>query len=184
MEDFLSDTDPEKLPESLRPGGELLSILNEISNKDVEERRRILRPHDDAGMGPGDGDIMLLRLRLDIALSALTRWEIACQLNLYNNDEGTEAYLTVLAPGLFVLIKDDAFLRYLEVYLYFGIRMLAGRIAPLPWWKKLDAPPAASKRPDGPVRTPLLEGPTVNKRPLQLAVPPPAANWTDNRKAL
>jgi hypothetical protein len=175
----MSESSPDELPESLRLSGELLSILNEIASKDVEERRRILRPHDDAGMGPGDGDIMLLRGRLDIALSSLTRWEIACQLNLYNlNNEGTEVYLTVLAPGLLVLIEDDAFLRYLAVYLYFGIRMLAGRIAPLPWWEKPGSTDAIERG------SLLLEGASVSKRPLQLAVPPPAANWIDNRKAL
>jgi hypothetical protein len=170
----MSDTiDDNELPEGLRLRSDLLSILNDLAAKHGEDRRRILRPHDDVGMGPDDGEIISMRRRLDEALAALTRWEIASQLGLYNlNSTGTAKYLARVANDFSTLIQSDAFLCYLDVYLYFGVRFLAGRIAPPAWWQHQGDP----------VR-PAQDGPSVNKRPLPLPVPPVVENGKDNQQA-
>jgi Patatin-like phospholipase len=166
-----------ELPERLRLSSTLLSILLELSDKEEEELRRLLRPHDDAGfVSAVDGNIMLLRRRLDEALDGLTKLEIACQLGLYGlNSTGMEAYVTKLAPGWSNLIQSDAFLRYLGAYLYFGVRILAGRIAPPSWWTKQE---------ESAVQNCETDTPFVNKRPLQLAVPPVVGNATENEQSL
>jgi hypothetical protein len=166
------------LPYGLRLGSDLLSIVVELSSKDEENLRRILRPHDDAGfVSSVDGEIMFLRKRLDVALDALTKLEIACELGLYGlNAAGIDAYLTVLAPGWPKLVESDAFLRYLGAYLYFGVRILAGRIAPPWWWTKLDNPKGQYSD--------EFQEPFVNKRPLELAVPPVVGSAKENEHGL
>ena len=106
-------------------------------------------------------------------LEDLTRLEIACELGLYGlNAAGIEAYLTVLAPGWTKLIESDAFLRYVDAYLYFGVRILAGRLVPPHWWTK------------APKSLPEVLEPDVNKRPFQLAVPPGVGDATQNEQTL
>src|SRR5277367_2700019 len=165
--------DPNELPEQLRLSSDRLSVLTELSGRTEEELRVILRPHNDADAPENDGDVMLLRRRLEGALEGLTKLEIACELGLYGlNAAGTEAYLTMLAPGWTKLIESDAFLRYVGAYLYFGVRILAGRLVPPPWW---------TNAPEG---VPGVLEPFVNKRPLQLAVPPVVGEAAKSEQAL
>ena len=165
--------DPSELPEQLRLSSARMSVLTELSERTEEELRIILRPHNDADSAESNGDLRLLRRRLEDALEDLTRLEIACELGLYGlNAAGIEAYLTVLAPGWTKLIESDAFLRYVDAYLYFGVRILAGRLVPPHWWTK-----AAKSLPE------VLE-PDVNKRPFQLAVPPGVGDATQNEQTL
>src|SRR5271170_7241115 len=128
---------PNELPEQLRLNSDQLSVPTELSLRQEEDLRRILRPHNDADAPENDGAVISLRRRLEAALDSLTNLEIAFELGLYGlNAAGIEAYLTVLAPGWTKLIESDAFLRYLGAYLYFGVRILAGRLVPPSWWTK------------------------------------------------
>jgi hypothetical protein len=168
--------DGTRLPADLQLGEKLLSIFSELAGKKEDELRCILRPHDDAGFGPDDNKIIDLRERLDDALGRLTKLEIACELGLYGlNSDAMKAYLGISLAELVVLVQFDAFLRYLGVYLYFGVQILAGRIDPPPWWDKKNEPFS---------RDPTGEGYYVNKRPLQLAVPPGVGDEAENEKAL
>jgi len=145
---------------------ERFSIFRELAALDEELLRRILRPHDDVDLGTGDADIKRLRERLDDSLDILTRLEIACELGLYDlNRVNPEK----LVPGLTHLIQSDAFLRYLGVYLYFGVRILAGRLDTPPWWE------CEGSNAD---RRPVIKEPFENKQPLQLAVPPVVVDGT------
>jgi len=140
------------------------SIFQKLAGMEEEERRSALRPHDDVDLGTGDADIKRLRERLDDALDTLTQMEIGCELSLYDLTSLGVDSKKILGP---VLIKSDAFLRYLGAYLYFGVRIFAGRIAPPPWWD----PGYQGLRPE-------FTYPFVNKRTLQLAVPPSVADGT------
>jgi hypothetical protein len=85
--------------------------------------RRVLRPHDEAGFeSPRDNWIIDLRSRLDRALGELTLREIRNQLGLTNNDLSAS-----MQESLRILFRSEAFLRYVNAYLYFGIRFLASR---------------------------------------------------------
>src|SRR6516162_9824519 len=104
-------------------------ILDKLVNTKEPQLRRLLRPHAESEFSPEDKDEMEQRRQLDAALGALTWLEIAYQAGLANKDE--------LPPpkseSLKKLFKSEAFLRYVDVYLYFGIRFLAGRIDPPLW---------------------------------------------------
>ena len=64
----------------------------------------------------------ILRDRLDSALGELTFREIRYELGLAN-----ENLSNLTQDGLRILFRSEAFLRYVNAYLYFGIRFLASR---------------------------------------------------------
>ena len=85
--------------------------------------RRVLRPHDEAGFqSPNDDWMIRVRAQLDEDLGSLTLREIREQLGFPNEDlpNRTQANLRIL-------FRSDAFLRYVNAYLFFGIRFLACR---------------------------------------------------------
>ncbi|MGA2889398.1 MAG: patatin-like phospholipase family protein [Terracidiphilus sp.] len=85
--------------------------------------RRVLRPHDEAGFqSPNDGWMIQLRAQLDEALGSLTLREIREQLGFPNEELPSRTQL-----NLQILFRSDAFLRYVNAYLFFGIRFLASR---------------------------------------------------------
>jgi hypothetical protein len=85
--------------------------------------RRVLRPHDEAGFqSPGDDWIIDLRSRLDKALEELTLREIRNQLGL-----STDNLSKLTQENLRILFRSEALLRYVNAYLYFGIRFLSSR---------------------------------------------------------
>ncbi len=84
--------------------------------------RRALRPHDDAGFVSADRDLMALRERLDKALEELTFREIRRELGLLDSANDPLAY--ELKAHLVDLFDSNAFLRYVNAYLYFGVRFL------------------------------------------------------------
>jgi len=143
---------------------ELWSILDTLARMPERELRAALRPHSDAGFSSETEErSMLLREELDRALGALTLIEIGCELGLV-----TVSDLSAIQAGsLGILCRSDSFLRYLEAYLYFGVRLLAGRLLPPSWWGNGDIPRTYE----------------YNRRPLQLAVPPAIGNITANRVA-
>lgn len=86
--------------------------------------RRVLRPHDEAGFHSVQDRWMIeLREELDRALTQLTTREICFQL-----DVDAPLPPQVILDDLKILFASDAFLRYLDAYLYFGIRFLADRL--------------------------------------------------------
>jgi hypothetical protein len=135
-------------------GSDFWSIIHELATLDEEFKRsplidkkpdlesclrRVLRPHNEAGFhSPRDNRMIDLRDRLDDALGELTFREIRFELGLANENL---SHLT--QDGLRILFRSEAFLRYVNAYLYFGIRFLASReeykIAP----ESKDLPPCA-----------------------------------------
>ena len=121
----------QKLMSCLRPEDSgLWSIVKELADTPEAKRRSILRPHSEAGFALEDGaEQIQQRLRLDQALGALTVLEIAYEVGIVTETE-------LPAPdveNLKTLFDSEALLRYVNAYLYFGIRFLAGRIAPFDW---------------------------------------------------
>ncbi|MFZ0774223.1 MAG: patatin-like phospholipase family protein [Candidatus Sulfotelmatobacter sp.] len=147
----------QKLHLRLHPQGEdQWAIIDELSEKDEPELRRLLRPHAEmrfADNDPGKRD-KESRRRLDVALGALTMSEIAYQIEIAT----FETEPVPQAESLKKLFQSEAFLRYANAYLYFGIRFLA--------WRKEMAPLADSKNVKG-ERTR-----TSNQRPFPLITPP------------
>jgi len=148
-----------KLRSRLQPVGEdLWSILDELAETSELERRRLLRPH--AEMRFGDDQQGTIdkerRRRFDVALGALTMLEIAHQV-------GVETEPAPPAESLKRLFQSEAFLRYVNAYLYFGIRFLAWRIMP-PEWADLKT---------------LKDEPTrdSNERPFPLITPPQLGDY-------
>lgn len=130
----------ERLHSRLYPEGEdVWAIIRELAapgkggkaegkkgelDKAEDERRRILRPHAEMRFGndPESKGDREQRRRLDVALGALTVLEIAYETGVVKVEEER-----IPEPEcLKVLIGSEAFLRYLNAYLYFGIRFLAG----------------------------------------------------------
>ncbi len=141
----------------------LWDIFTELANTDESLRRSILRPHEDVDTRrpkqkdeyAGKHSVYAQRTRLDAALEVLIQFEIALQCDVRNTSQRMEPSdaLPRLAD-LRKLIVSDSFCRYLEAYLYFGVRFLLTRwISPetvrkddqgrsinrLPWW--LETPP-------------------------------------------
>lgn len=139
-------------------------ILEAFAQMPERRRRAILRPHNDAGFSrETEEESMALRDRLDQALGALTLIEIGCELGLISLGD-----LAVFQRGGFgQLCHSDSFLRYLEAYLYFGVRLLAGRLFPPDWWHDGSESRARESR--------------FNRRSLQLAIPPEVGHASFNR---
>jgi patatin-like phospholipase len=132
--------------------GGLWSIIGELAEKDEIELRTLLRPHEDAGFSAEDIAVDQ-RSRLDAALGVLTRFELARQLDLISDRDIPHG----LPPSLARLFDSQSFLRYVNAYLYFGIRFLAGRIHPPAWMIVTPRhPPERDK----------------NERPIALVKPP------------
>src|SRR5882757_1625628 len=116
--------------------------------------RRVLRPHDEAGFeSPKDRWMVDLRQDLDAALEELTFREIRNQLGLANEQLPRDT-----GKNLRILFRSEAFLRYLNAYLYFAIRFLANR-------KAFRPDPRDNERPACPdanvLRLPLCIPPTL-----------------------
>src|SRR5271170_3064515 len=128
------------MDESPKANSGLWSVLEELAKLDKDPHfegsriidrkpdleaclRRVLRPHDEAGFEAREDQWMIvLRERLDAALEVLTYREIRYQLCLT-----TESLPSQTQDHLRVLFRSEAFLRYINAYLYFGIRFLSGR---------------------------------------------------------
>jgi hypothetical protein len=136
---------------------EFWSIIEKLAGTDEPELCRLLRPH--AEMRFSDDPQGLLdkedRNKLDATLGALTMLEIAYQVN-------GETEPAPHPESLKKLFQSDAFLRYVNAYLYFGIRFLAWRIMP-PEWADLQRLKGEQTR-------------DSNQRPFPLIIPPQLAN--------
>lgn len=151
-----------RLHSRLYPQGEdVWTIIRELaalgeSEKGEEERRRLLRPHAEMRFGndPEAVHDIAQRGRWDVALGALTALEIAYETGVVKEDGEP-----VPEPESFkILIGSEAFLRYVNAYLYFGIRFLAWRIMPPEW--------------DKPEKGKPLKPRDSNQQFLQLKTPP------------
>lgn len=120
---------------------ELWSIFDqiaEIAARDESELRRILRPHEEAGLSwELDAPTIALRDRLDRALIKLTFYEVSYQTlqRVSGEPSGASSPGIVVLPiparaSLSVLIRSEAFLHYCDSYLYFAVRFLAHRLCP------------------------------------------------------
>ena len=85
--------------------------------------RRVLRPHDEAGFEAETDQWMIgLRGRLDRSCDELVLREIREQLGIRNQELAPE-----IREDLRFLFRSEAFFRYVNAYLYFGVRFLASR---------------------------------------------------------
>ncbi len=126
------------------PGGDAWDVLQRVARLNETTLRDVLRPHEEAGLGGGRsaptvqlGELTLplsaVRASLDDALDALTFLEIGFQVGGYAGVlVGKTAERRLLLPeveeSLARLIRSEAFIRYVDVYLFFGIRFLAARV--------------------------------------------------------
>ena len=149
----------QKLLSRLRPDDNTIwSILSELAATPELERKRMLRPHNEAGFTwEEDAQVIEMRRRLDVALSSLTLLEIGYEIDIVTE---TELPVPLLAE-LKQLFQSEALLRFANLYLYFGIRILAGRVAPPCWMTEAGCP-------EPPVRD-------SNEQPFALMVPPEIA---------
>lgn len=111
----------------------LWKILDDLAGYSEEQRRITLRAHDEAGFNFLDEDdqrTLAQRRDLDRALGALTLVEIACQTGYLDDPRITGPNW----DSVETLLGSEAFFRYVDVYLFFAVRMLAGRLFPPPWW--------------------------------------------------
>ncbi|HEY6770455.1 MAG TPA: hypothetical protein VI386_37405, partial [Candidatus Sulfotelmatobacter sp.] len=140
----------------LREDEDAWSIITEIADLEESRRRRLLRPHAEKGFGNDNESIEAKRkrLRLDVALGALTTLEIAYETGVVTEKEEP----VPKSDHLRVLFESEAFLRYVNAYLYFGIRFLAWRIMP-PEWDTVD-------------KSKTLQPRNSNQQPFQLKNPP------------
>ena len=100
------------------------TIITELAQKKEPELRRLLRPHAELEVGP---DERQNRKRLDTALVGLTQLEVGYETGVITiNDVPLESIPQI--QSLQKLFQSEAFLRYVNAYLYFGIRFLAGRM--------------------------------------------------------
>ncbi len=139
----------------------LWSIIPYLAKTSEPERRRLLRPHAEAGFDfEQDQPLLEKRLAVDRALGKLTLLEIAFELQLVSENEVAEhsASFAVILEQFKGLLGSQALLRYASAYLYFGIRLLAGRIAPPAWFVSRPAQPLTRSN---------------NERSFPLASPPP-----------
>ena len=145
------------------------SIVRQLADTPEGGLRRILRPHAEAGFqAKRDQTEIDRRAKLDDALERLTLFEIGREIGILTEPDGAPVDLT----GLEKLFKSKAFLRYANAYLYFGVRLLAGRIA-APEWLGGNRPEAEPGEPD-----------PKNTREFALAVPPTIGATTEAREAL
>jgi hypothetical protein len=99
-------------------------IFAELAGKDEGVLRRILRSHRDGqfrGDEKYDSDDMKLRKRLDQALEGLMVHEVLLETSV-------ETATPELTHALKTLFASSSFARYINSYLYFGIRFMAARL--------------------------------------------------------
>ena len=102
------------------------SILGELAGTSEEERCRILRPSLEASPAQAQyNDLISQRRRLNDVLNVLTLLEVGFQTCVVQSME-----MPKNTQGAFrSLVSDsEAFLLYVDAYLYFGVRLFAGRL--------------------------------------------------------
>ena len=102
------------------------SIFDALAHSPEQERRRILRSHREA---PFSSSVdIALRDAVDEALDRLMILELGFELGILDPAEHLP-----LITGLPKPFGSSAFVRYLDAYLYFSVRCVAGRLnIPLP----------------------------------------------------
>lgn len=112
----------QQLLSRLRPDdNDLWSIVAYLANTPEMDRRRILRPHAEAGFQlPRDVEIIKLRQRLDAALGLTTLLEIAYELGIVTDMEVAEAAGDTVPSraNLEKLFQSEAMLHYANAYSY------------------------------------------------------------------
>lgn len=102
-----------------------LSALSRLNDMSEPKRRRALRSHVEVGV-EAQNEIELRR-QLDQELVRLTGEELHLEIASDARQRAQEIFERV--PEFVTLVRDSpAFAQYLNTYLYFGIRFLAGRL--------------------------------------------------------
>jgi hypothetical protein len=125
----------------LQPGNDAQwSIIAELAHMEEPELQRLLRPHSEMRFNTDQQGIAdnERRRRLDVALGALTMLEVAYQVDVADPPtEGAPEAESLKVPeanNLKILFESEAFLRYVNAYLYFGIRFLSWRMSKPEWY--------------------------------------------------
>jgi hypothetical protein len=149
------------------------TIIHELALTAEDERRRILRPYEERSFSdePDDRRDKEWRRRLDVALGSLTFLEIAYEIGVAKEPEfhikptshmgsppaeSPDVIAVPPAEDLTKLLDSEAFLRYANVYLYFGIRLLSWRVTKPEWSNNIKQLPPREK----------------NEQTFQLTTPP------------
>jgi len=109
------------------------SVISDLAHTSEPDLRRILRPHAELELGNDEESLVARskRKRLDAALGLLTQLEVGYEIGVITIDDQAPASIPH-AKSLKTLFESEAFLRYVNAYLYFGIRFLAGRMHSAP----------------------------------------------------
>ena len=99
------------------------SVLDTLAAMDEPGRRKALRSHRELGFTTEeDASVVRLRQKLDVALDRLMLLELGIEAGLLSDAD------IPVGEGLRTLLHSGAFVRYLNSYLYFGVRFIATRI--------------------------------------------------------
>jgi hypothetical protein len=98
------------------------SVFDVLASHDESSLRRILRSHREVGFTSEDVNFIRLRRVLDDALDRLTLIELGIEAGILD-----ETALPVVG-SLRDVLQSSAFGRYLDSYLYFGVRFIASRV--------------------------------------------------------
>jgi hypothetical protein len=134
-------------------------IIDTLAAMPEPERRRVLRPNDEAAFRANPAEAAI-RAELDEALELLSLAELGAEAGCLPD---TEVRGAVWTPALATLFESEAFRRYVDYYLYFGIRLLAGRLKNLAEQSPREAGESTGRR---------TEGRDCNVVPLALDPPP------------
>jgi hypothetical protein len=141
-----------------------------LANKSESELRRILRSHRDVpfrGEEKYEQEAVQLRAALDIALDRLMVIEVRLET-------GSDSVSAPVNVDLLQLLQSSAFARYLNSYLYFGVRFMAARLLGP---DSYTTPPTRRSEPDAKDPTAAHANQKksfdINDVPLPLPYPPP-----------
>jgi hypothetical protein len=108
----------------LDAAGSNWSIFDALSKTTEQERRRILRSHKEA---PFSSSVdIAIRDAVDDTLGRLMLLELGFEIGVLDHEK--DATLLTSIRGLPELFGSSAFVRYLDAYLYFSVRCVAGRL--------------------------------------------------------
>jgi hypothetical protein len=138
-----------------------------LAGKSETERRRILRSHRDVpfrGDERYDREAVAVRDALDVALDRLTVIEVRLET-------GSDSVSAPLGNAdLLTLLESSAFARYVNSYLFFGVRFMATRILGSESYQTAPTPRKDLETTNGPTKSF-----DINDVPLPLPCPPPIA---------
>jgi Patatin-like phospholipase len=100
------------------------NVFYRLATLSESELGRVLRPQREVpfrGDQRFDRESVMLRVALDVALDRLTVLEVRLET-------GSDQVAPPTSDALFQLLRSDAFVRYVNSYLSFGVRLMAARL--------------------------------------------------------